>query len=163
MSPSDIYFLIDKFTNNDAHTKLEYATSGEKHIPVLFEKICLIEQAENEKNNKALLMQLPIIQRCAYILSISYFNPDFYICPFPKQISLLSTSLNCTVKVIKLLHDIPEASTDRFAAYHPHYKEKPRIILIEFTHNLFLIWLSLKPLSPMSISFDYVGKFAIYH
>lgn len=103
------------------------------------------------------------MQRCAYISSTLYFNPDLYICLSLKQISILGTPLNCTVKVIKPLHNIPEAITDRFAAYHPYYKEKLGIILIDSTHNLFLIQLLLKPLSLISISFDCIGRFDTYH
>lgn len=99
-----------------------------------------------------MLTQLSTIERWAYIQSISQFNPDFYICLSPKKILLLNTLLNCLIKVIKLLYDIAKASTNRFAAYYLHQKEKLEIILTEFTHNLFFFQLLLKPLLLTKIS-----------
>ena len=51
-------------------------------------------------------------------------NQDFYI-RLPRELmSLLGNSSDSIVKTIKPLHDVPEASTNRFAIYHPHYKDK---------------------------------------
>ena len=41
-----------------------------------------------------------------------------------KLLSLPGVSSDCIVEVMKPLHDVPEASTNRFAIYHPHYKDK---------------------------------------
>lgn len=154
---------MDECTNNDADAQLQYAASGQKEISGPFEKSRLVEQAENEKDKKSVLTQLPTIQRWAYIQSTSYFNQDFYIRPSPEKILLLDNSSDCIVKVIKLLRDVPEACTNRFAAYHPHYKEKLEITLTEFAHNLFLFQLSLKPLSLTVISSNSIVKFTTYH
>ena len=104
-----------------------------------------------------------------------YFNPNFYIRPSLKKILLLDTLFDCLVKALKLLHDVLEASTNRFAAYHPHYKEKLEIV--EAVYNLFL-WSLSKLISLFGISSHCIievitplhdvldeGKhwFAIYH
>ena len=47
----------------------------------------------------------------------------FLLWPPSEQISLPSATSDAIVKVIKLLHDVSEASTNHFATYHPHYKE----------------------------------------
>ena len=60
--PSDICFPIDKFTNNDADAQLQYVASRQNEISRLFEKSCLVEQADNEKEKKSVLTQLPIMQ-----------------------------------------------------------------------------------------------------
>ncbi len=66
--PLDICFSIDKYTNNNADAKLFlYAASGQKEIPELFEKGHLVDQANNEKDKKLMLMQLPTMQRQIYI------------------------------------------------------------------------------------------------
>ena len=103
------------------------------------------------------------MQRWAYIQSTSYFNPDFYIRLSPEKILLLDTLLDCLVKVIKLLHNMLEASINHFAAYHPHYKEKLEITLIEFAYNLFHFRLLLKPLSLTGISSNSIEKFTTYY
>lgn len=130
-------------------------------------------------------MQLSTIYCRAYIQSNSYFNPDFYICPSYEQISLLSTSLDCIVKIIKPLHDMPKAkfaynlffsrlslkqlsetiiSSDcvsKFAIYYPNYKKIPKIT--EYVYNFFLF----RPPPQLSLSPDklpdYIGRLAIYH
>lgn len=76
------------------------------------------------------------MQYCAYIQSTLYFNPDFYIRLSSKQISLLDILLDCTVKVIKPLYNVQKASSNCFATYNSHYKEKFKII--EFTYSFFL-------------------------
>ena len=53
----------------------------------------------------------------------SAYNPSL-LRPTRKQISLLSASSHCIVEVINPLHDVPEASTTRFAIYHSLYKDK---------------------------------------
>ena len=63
-SPSNICFPMDECTNNDADAQLsQYAASGQKEIPGLFEKSCLVEQADNEKDKKLVLTQLLTMQR----------------------------------------------------------------------------------------------------
>ena len=47
--------------------------------------------------------------------------------------------MDCIIKVIKLLHDMPEANTNRFTIYHPHHKKKLKITLTKFAHNLFFL------------------------
>ncbi len=124
-SPSDIYFPMDKYTNNDTDAQLsQYAASGQKEIPGLFEKSRLVKQADNKKDKKLVLTQLPTMQRRAYIQSTSDFNRDFYIRPPRKPISLLGDSSDSNVKAIKPLHDVSKASINRIAIYHPHYKNK---------------------------------------
>ena len=60
MSPSDICFLVDKYTNNDANIQLsQYVISRQNKIFELFEKSYLVKQADNKKNKKFELMQLP--------------------------------------------------------------------------------------------------------
>lgn len=81
-----------------------------------YEKSRLVLQAGNDKDKKLELTQSPIIQ--AYD-----FDQDFHIWPPPEQISLLGVSRDCIVKVMKPIHDVPEASTISFAVYHPHDKE----------------------------------------
>ena len=117
-------------------------------------------QAHNNEKENLVLTQLPTIQR-AYIQSTSDFHQNFYISPPPKQISLLGTSSNYIVKVIKLLHDVPKASINRFIVYHLHYKEKPG--MIESTYDLFLFRPPPKLLSLFDASSDYIIKFATYH
>lgn len=56
MSPLDICFQIDKYTNNNADAQLQYTTSGQKEIFGLFKKICLIKHADNKKNRKLIVM-----------------------------------------------------------------------------------------------------------
>ena len=53
----------------------------------------------------------------------SAYNPSL-LRPTRKRISLLGASSHCTVEVVNPLHNVPEASTTRFAIYHPHYKDK---------------------------------------
>ena len=107
-------------------------------------------------------MQLPTVQYRAYIQSTSDFNWDLCTRPPPKQISRLGTSSDCMIKVIKLLHDVPELNINRFAAYHPHYKEKSKIT--EFTYNPFLLQPPPKLVSLPGVSSDCIVKvIAIYH
>ena len=109
-----------------------------------------------------MLMQLPTVQYRAYIQSTSDFNWDLCTRPPPKQISRLGTSSDCMIKVIKLLHDVPELNINRFAAYHPHYKEKSKIT--EFTYNPFLLQPPPKLVSLPGVSSDCIVKvIAIYH
>lgn len=56
---------------------------------------------------------------------------------------------------------MPEASRNRFAAYHLHYKKKPEII--EYTYNPFLFRSLFKSLSLLGVLSDYIVKFAIHH
>ena len=162
-SLSDICFPINKCIDNNADAQLQYAASRQKEISGLFEKSCLVEQIDNKKNKKFVLTQLPTMQHWAYIQSISYFNPDFYICSSFKKILLLDISSDCLIKVIKLLHDMQKVSINSFAAYHPHYKEKLEITLIKLAYNLFFFRLLLKPLSPIGISSNFIMKFTTYH
>lgn len=60
----------------------------------------------------------------AYVEIVLDLNWNFYIRPPCEPISLLDNLCDSIVKVIKLLHDMPEASTNRFTIYHPYYKEK---------------------------------------
>lgn len=48
----------------------------------------------------------------------------FLFWPPYKQILLLGTSSDYIVKTIKPLHNVLKASTNQFANYHPHYKDK---------------------------------------
>lgn len=66
-------------------------------------------------------MQLLIIQLVYNI------NWDFNIQPLSELILLLSALSDSIVKVIKLLYDIPKASINCFAIYHPYYKENLKI------------------------------------
>lgn len=53
---------MDKCTNNDADPQLsQYAIFEQKEILGLFEKSCLVEQADNEKEKKLVLAQLSSI------------------------------------------------------------------------------------------------------
>lgn len=128
---------MNKYINNDVDTQLQYVASRQKKIAILLKKCRLIKQADNEKDKKLMVTQLSIIQRQAYIYSIFYFNPDFYIRLFIKQISLLHILLSCIVKVIKPLHDMSKANTNHFAAYYPYYKKKPKIT--GFTYKSFFL------------------------
>ena len=119
-----------------------------------------VMQAYNNEKENLVLTQLPTIQ-WAYIQSTSDFNWDFYICPPPKQISQLGTSSDYIVKVIKLLHDMPEASIKRFAAYYPYNKKKPG--MTESAYDPFLFRPPPKLLSLFDASSNCIVKFAIYH
>ena len=99
------------------------------------EKSRLVVQARNDNKNLA-LTQSPKLQR-AYIQSTSDFYRNFYIRPAPEQILLLGTLSNGIVKVIKPLHDVPEASTTSYAIYHPHYKEKSGMTKSAYKPSLF--------------------------
>lgn len=55
--------------NNDADAQLQYTTSGQKEISGLFEKSFLVEQANNEKNKRSVLTQLPTMRYWRYIQS----------------------------------------------------------------------------------------------
>lgn len=102
------------------------------------------------------------MQRQTYIQSISDFNRYFYIWPSHKPILLLGGLSDSIVKVIKPLHDMSEISTNYFAAYYLHYKEKPEIT--QLIYNPFLIWPPLELVLLPSISSDCVIQFiAIYH
>lgn len=63
----DIYFLINKFINNNADAQLQYTIFRQNKISGLFEKNCLVKQANNKKNKKPMLTQLLTMQRWAYI------------------------------------------------------------------------------------------------
>lgn len=90
------------------------------------------------------------------------FNRDFYIQPLCKPILLLGGSSNFIVKVINSLYDMPEMSTNCFATYHPHYKEKPEIT--KPTYDLFPFQPSPKLVSLSGISSDCIVKvITIYH
>ena len=108
-----------------------------------------------------MLTQLPTVQRRAYIQSTLDFNRDFYIRLPPEQISRLSILSDCIVKVIKPLHNVPEANINHAAAYHPHYKEKSKIS--EFTYNLFLLRPPPKLVSLPNVSSKCVVKFVTCH
>ena len=125
-------------------------------IPSNTQKSHPVVQAYNDIKNKNLVL----IQLLTILLKYDV-NWDFYIRPPPKQISLLDTSLDYIVKVIKLLHDVPESSINRFAAYYPHYKEKPG--MTESTYDPFFFWPLPKLLSLPNISSDCVVKFATYY
>ena len=74
-----------------------------------------------------ILLQLQKVQYWAYIQSSSDFNQDFYIRLSSKQILQLGTLLDCIVKVIKPLYNMPEANINCTATYHPYNKEKTKI------------------------------------
>ena len=125
-----------------------------------YDKSRPVMQAHNNEKENLVLTQLPIIQR-AYIQLTSDFNWDFYIRLPPEQISLLDILSDYIVKVIKLLHNVSEASINRFAIYYLYYKEKSG--MIESVYNPFLFWSLPKLLSLPNASFNCVVKFAIYH
>ena len=115
----------------------QYAASRQKEISRLFEKSRLVEQADNKKDKKLVLTQLPTMQRQAYIQSTLDLNWDIYIRPPPKQISLLSASCDYIVKVMKPIHDVLEASTTLYTTYHLHYKEKSGMTKSAYKPSLF--------------------------
>lgn len=55
-----------------------------------------------------------------------------------------------------------EVGNYHFAAYHPHYKEKLEMILIESAHNLFLLQ-APPQLLLFSVLSDCIAKFVIYY
>lgn len=102
-------------------------------------------------------MQLPTMQRQAYIQSTLDFNRNFYIWSLRKPISLLGGSSDSIVKVIKLLHNVPKANTNRFAIYHLHYKDKLSNLtwsLVCTTNNFYFLsnFNNLSVASPLFIS-----------
>lgn len=126
-------------------------------------KFAQLNKLKMKKNKKFVLMQLPIMQRWVYIQSTLYFNLNFYIYLSLEKILLLDTSLDCIVKVIKLLYNMLKVNTNRFATYHLYYKEKLERILTKFVYNLFFFRLLLKPLSLTSILSNFIIKFTIYY
>ena len=68
-------------------------------------------------------------------------HKPFLVRPPPKLLSLPGATSDCVVK---------------FATYHPHYKEKLRII--ESTYNPFLLRSPPKLISPLRASSDYIVK-----
>ena len=89
-------------------------------------------------------------------------HKPFLLRPPSEQISLPGASSDAIVKVIKPLHDVSEASTNHFAAYHPHYKEKLGITSTE-SAKPFLVRPPPKLLSLPGASSDCIVKFATYH
>ncbi len=92
---------------------------------------------------------------------VEFTNEDIDIQPPYKLVLLLSLSFVFIVKVMKPLHDVPEASIIWFAIYHSHYKEK-----LETTKSIYnpsLLQFLLKLISLLSVLFDYVVKFATHH
>lgn len=61
----------------------------------------------------------------------------FFFWPTCKRILLLSISFHYIIKVINLLHNVPEANTLWFTIYHLHYKEKLK--MIRFVYNFCLL------------------------
>lgn len=100
-----------------------------------FEKSCLVVQAYNDFNKDLVLTQSPTIQQVcqrlivclaailqdnitklylrdvtqAYVQSTLDLNRDFFIRPPPELITMMGTSPECILKVVKPLYDIPEA------------------------------------------------------
>ena len=89
-------------------------------------------------------------------------HKPFLFQPPSEQISLSGASSDAIIKVIKPLHDVSEASTNHFAAYHPHYKEKLGITSTE-SAKPFLVRPPPKLLSLPGASSDCIVKFATYH
>lgn len=111
---------MDQYINTDMDVQLpQYAVSREKEILELSRKSYPVEQADNEKDKKLVLTELPIMQR-TYIESTSDLNWDTYIWPSLEQISLLGTSSDYIVKVMKPMYDVPEVNTTSYVTYHPH-------------------------------------------
>ena len=81
------------------------------------EKSRLVIQAHNDNKNLALTQSLTL-------KPADNVNRDLYIRPPCTSISILCSSSDCIVKLMKLLHDVLEESITRFATYHPHYKDK---------------------------------------
>lgn len=98
---------------------------------------------DNDNNNNKFYLQ-DIMQ--GYVKISSNLDRDFYIWPRYKQISLLIALFNSIIKAIKLLYDVPEASSTSFANYHPHQKKKQE--MTEFAHQPFF----LQPLSNLTDS-----------
>lgn len=96
--------------------------SGQKEILGLFDKSCLVKQANNEYNKNLILTELPTIQQ-VYIQLTLNLNQDFYIWPLSARILLLDLSFDNIIELMKPIHHMPEISTILYITYHPHYKE----------------------------------------
>ena len=105
---------IDTFTKKDVDDQLfQYIASKRKfvtlkEIPSSIQSInsCFINEIKDPRIHSTL--------NC---------NQYFYIWPPCKQILLLYALSDSIIKFMKLLYNVPEASTNWFNIYHLHYKE----------------------------------------
>ena len=131
-----------------------------------YKKSRLVVQAYNDQEKDLVLTQSPTIQRVsqrlivclaamfqdnniklylrdvtqAYVQSTSNLNREFYIRPPLELISLLGSSSDCVVKVMKPLYGVPKAGNHWFATYYTHHKEK--LGMIESTYDPCLLYSS---------------------
>lgn len=114
-----------------------------------YEKSRLVVQAYNDQGKDTVLTQSPTIQRAsqrlilcvaamikgttnlylrdvtqAYVQSTSSLNRDFFIKPPTELATMLGTSSDCILRVMKPLYGVPEAGNHWFATYHKHHTEK---------------------------------------
>ena len=76
-------------------------------------------------------------------------NRDFYIKSFYKSVTVIKTSFNCILKIMKSLYKMFKIDNHWFFIYHKHHTEK--FVITELTYNscLFhciksLLWLIFK-------------------
>ena len=94
----------------------------------------VLEVNSNDSNNSTKLFFRNVIQ--TYVQSIFNLNREFYVKSFHEFVSIMKTSYDCILKIMKSLYEVFETNNHWFFIYHKHYIEK--LVMIELTYDLYL-------------------------